>query len=317
MPVSHAHTPVLLDEALAALNVSDEGRYLDATFGRGGHSAAILSRLGPSGRLIALDRDPAAIAVGREKFGGDRRVSLVHSAFGEMTNAVRAALGQDQEWRGNFNGVLFDLGVSSPQLDDASRGFSFMQDGPLDMRMDTGSGITAADWLAGVSERELARVIREYGEERFANRIARAIVAARATTRIATTAQLASIVAAAVPTREQGKHPATRTFQAIRMQINEELPQIERALKQSIDLLAPGGRLCVISFHSLEDGIVKRFMQRHSQEDPVYAGLPDVPAHARPTLKRIGRAIHPSEAEVTRNPRARSAIMRVTERVAA
>ena len=317
MVTTRPHTPVLLDEALAALNVQVDGRYIDATFGRGGHSAAILSQLGPSGGLIALDRDPAAIAAGREMRRGDARLTLLHSAFSDIERAVRKALGEDQEWRGIFNGVLFDLGVSSPQLDDASRGFSFMQDGPLDMRMDTGSGITASDWLAAAAEREIARVIREYGEERFANRIARAIVGARATAPIVTTAQLASLVAGAVPTREPGKHPATRTFQAVRMQINEELPQIERALEQCLALLAVGGRLCVISFHSLEDGVVKRFMQRHSQEDPVYRGLPDVPAHARPKLKRIGRTIHPTDAEVSRNPRSRSAILRVAERIAA
>jgi 16S rRNA (cytosine1402-N4)-methyltransferase len=315
------HTPVLLDEALAALDVGRDGRndgwYVDATFGRGGHSAAILSQLGLAGRLIGLDRDPAAMAAGRERFEGETRLVLVRSAFGEITSAVRNALGGDQPWSGIFNGVLFDLGVSSPQLDDASRGFSFMQDGPLDMRMDNEHGATAADWLANAPEREIARVIREYGEERFANRIARAIFAARRAAPILTTARLTAIVAEAVPTREPGKHPATRTFQALRMQVNDELEQIDSALKQSLDLLAPAGRLCVISFHSLEDRLVKNFFQRHSQEDPVYRGLPDVPPHARPRLKRIGRAIHPSAGEVMRNPRARSAILRVAERLAA
>jgi 16S rRNA (cytosine1402-N4)-methyltransferase len=316
---SQTHTPVLLTEVLAALNVRDDGRYVDATFGRGGHSAEILARLDPGagrGRLIALDRDPAAIAAGRARFCNDARLILVRAAFGDVANAVRAAMGSEN-WRGIFSGVLFDLGVSSPQLDDASRGFSFMQEGPLDMRMDTDAGATAAQWLAKASEVEIARTIRELGEERFAKRIARAIVTVRRDRPITTTAQLAAIVADAVPTREMGKHPATRTFQAIRMQVNDELKQIDSALKQSLELLASGGRLCVISFHSLEDRLVKNFIQKHAQEDPVYAGLPQVPSHARPKLKRVGRAIHPSDAEVARNPRARSAILRVAERLAA
>jgi len=313
----HTHTPVLLAEALAAMNVRDDGLYVDATFGRGGHSAEILSRLGPAGRLIALDRDPAAIAAGRERFGSEKRLTLMHGAFGELATAARTALGTGNDWRRIFNGVLFDIGVSSPQLDDASRGFSFMQDGPLDMRMDTEAALTAADWLAKTPEGEIARVIRENGEERFAGRIARAIVAARGATPITATKQLAAVIAAAVPTREQGKHPATRSFQAIRMQINGELPQLDSALKQSLELLAPEGRLCVISFHSLEDRLVKNFMQRHSQEDPVYAGLPHVPPSAQPKLRRIGRAVHAGDAEVARNPRARSAILRIAERLAA
>ncbi len=325
MATKHAHTPVLLDEALTALNVDgvdidgnerSNGWYIDATFGRGGHSAAILSRLGSQGRLIALDRDPAAIAQGRERFGDEARLTLVRSAFGDLAEAVRGVVGVNNRWSGIFNGVLFDLGVSSPQLDDASRGFSFMQDGPLDMRMDNEYGATAAAWLADAPEKEIARVIREFGEERFANRIARAIAAARRDAAITTTNQLAGLVSEAVPTREPGKHPATRTFQAIRMQVNDELAQIERALKQSVELLAPHGRLCAISFHSLEDRQVKVFMQRNSQEDPVYAGLPEVPPHARAKLKRIGRAIHPTDVEVAKNPRSRSAILRVAERVA-
>ncbi len=322
----HTHTPVLLDEALAALNIRSDGPenrwYIDATFGRGGHSAAILSRLGPQGRLIALDRDPSAIAAGRQQFGDEPRLTLVRSAFGDLASAVREVVSSFANNLGGgsslgFGGVLFDLGVSSPQLDDATRGFSFMQDGPLDMRMDNLAGFTAADWLASTPERDIARVLSEYGEERFTNRIARAIVAARHESPLTTTAQLSAIVCAAVPTREPGKHPATRTFQAIRMQVNNELPQIDSALKQSLELLAPGGRLCAISFHSLEDGRVKRFMQRQSQEDPVYAGLPDVPPHARAKLKRIGKPIHASDAEVARNPRARSAILRVAERLTA
>jgi 16S rRNA (cytosine1402-N4)-methyltransferase len=315
------HTSVLLDEALAALAISEgnrsDGHYIDATFGRGGHSAAILQRLSSAGRLIALDRDTAAISVGKVMFAGDVRLQLVHSDFGQLRQAVSAAVRDETRLSGGFTGILFDLGVSSPQLDDASRGFSFMHDGPLDMRMDTSRGITAADWLQRVSENELLQVIRDYGEEKFARRIAHAIVTARVEQPITTTAQLAGIVAGAVPTREPGKHPATRTFQAIRIHINAEFEQIKSALTQAMELLAPGGRLAVISFHSLEDRIVKEFIQRYSQEDPVYAGLPHVPAHARPKLKKLGRAIHPSDAEVQRNPRSRSAILRVAEKVAA
>jgi 16S rRNA (cytosine1402-N4)-methyltransferase len=306
------HTPVLLEEVLAALEVRAGGRYLDATFGRGGHTAAILERAGKEGRVVAIDRDPEAIRAGHARFAADERLTLVNSPFSRLK-----ALIEERGLVGGFDGVLLDLGVSSPQLDDAARGFSFAQDGPLDMRMDNRSGASAADFLARAREREIERVIKDYGEERFAKRIARAIVAARAVEPLTRTAQLAEIVARAVPTREPGKHPATRTFQAVRIHVNDELGEIETALRGALDALAPGGRLCVISFHSLEDSIVKRFMQKHSQEDPVYAGLPDVPAHARPKLRRIGRAVHPSDAEVAANPRARSSIMRVAERLAA
>lgn len=303
------HEPVLLQEVLDALAIRAEGRYLDATFGRGGHTAAILQRLDAQGGVVAIDRDPTAIAVGRERFATDARVVLIHGAFAQAlaTHAVT----------GEFDGVLFDLGVSSPQLDDATRGFSFMQKGPLDMRMDNSSGITAAAWLAKVSERDLQRVIAEYGEERFARRIAQAIVARRREQPLETTAELAQLVGATVPTREPGKHPATRTFQAIRMAVNAELEQLDQALNSVLARLKPGGRLCVISFHSLEDQRVKHFMQRHSQDDPMYAGLPEIPADKRAVLRRIGRAIHPTAAEVARNPRARSAILRVAEKVAA
>jgi 16S rRNA (cytosine1402-N4)-methyltransferase len=305
------HTPVLLEEVLDALDVREGGRYLDATFGRGGHSAAILERVGPQGAVLAFDRDPAAIAAGRERFANDGRMTLVSSAFSRL-GAVVTQLGL----AGSIDGVLLDLGVSSPQLDDASRGFSFTQDGPLDMRMDVSSGASAAEFVAKAPEHEIARVIREFGEDRFAKRIARAIVNARRTAPIVRTLQLAEIVAQSIPTREPGKHPATRTFQAIRIQVNQEFEEIRAALAGSLVALAPRGRLAAISFHSLEDNIVKRFMQQHSQEDPVYAGLPDVPAHARPKLRRVGKAIHPTEREVAANPRARSAVLRVAERVA-
>ncbi|MES1190517.1 MAG: 16S rRNA (cytosine(1402)-N(4))-methyltransferase RsmH [Steroidobacter sp.] len=311
------HQPVLLDEVLDALSLEQhrDGIFVDATFGRGGHSAAILQRLSEHGRLIALDRDPAAIAAGREKFEGETRLCLVHRAFAQL----QAALGDAgmTEVAGRVSGVLFDLGVSSPQLDDAVRGFSFMRDGPLDMRMDNTSGISAAEWLAKISERDLQKVISEYGEERFARRIANAIVTYRQRQPISSTVQLAELIEQAVPTREPGKHPATRTFQAIRMVINTELEQIQHALQQAVEILAPRGRLCVISFHSLEDQLVKQFMQSQSQDDPMYAGLPEIPAAKRAKLKRIGKAVHPGEDEVRRNPRARSAIMRVAERVTA
>ena len=306
------HTPVLLDEVLAGLSVRRDGRYCDATFGRGGHTAAILGALGPAGRLVAIDRDPEAIRSGRQRFAAEARLTLVQGSFGPLEERVRAA-----GMAGELDGVLLDLGVSSPQLDEAVRGFSFMQDGPLDMRMDNESGQSAAQWLAKAGEREIADVIRGLGEERFARRIARAIVAARETAPITRTAELAALVAGAVPTREPGKHPATRTFQAIRIHVNGELDALESALPQAVRLLAPGGRLCVVSFHSLEDRIVKRFIRREEQGDPVYAGLPDVPAHARPRLRRVGGAIMAGEPEVRANPRARSAVLRVAERLAA
>lgn len=306
------HTPVLLDEVLAGLGLQADGRYCDATFGRGGHTAAILGALGPSGRVIAIDRDPEAVQAGRRRFAGETRLTLVKGSFGQLEERVRAA-GFD----GELNGVLLDLGVSSPQLDEARRGFSFMQDGPLDMRMDYESGQSAAQWLARAGEREIADVIHGSGEERYARRIARAIVAARSAAPIERTGQLAQLVADAVPTREPGKHPATRTFQAIRMHVNGELGALEAALPQAVRLLAAGGRLCVISFHSLEDRLVKRFMRREQAGDPVYAGLPEIPAHARPRLRRVGPAIRASAAEIERNPRARSATLRVAERLAA
>ena len=307
-----AHTPVLLDEVLAGLAVQAAGHYCDATFGRGGHTTALLARLGSAGRVCGIDRDPEAIAAGRERFASEPRLTLVRGSFGRLEERVRAA-----GLEGELQGVLLDLGVSSPQLDEARRGFSFMQDGPLDMRMDNESGISAAQWLARAGEREVAEVIFRFGEEKFSRRIARAIVAARSTAAIVGTRQLADIVSGAVPTREPGKHPATRTFQALRIHVNRELEEVEAALPQAVKLLAAGGRLCVISFHSLEDRLVKRFMRREAQGDPVYAGLPDIPPHARPRLRLVGGAVMPGETEVAANPRARSAVLRVAERVAA
>ncbi|MBM5813075.1 MAG: 16S rRNA (cytosine(1402)-N(4))-methyltransferase RsmH, partial [Gammaproteobacteria bacterium] len=276
------HAPVLLEAALAALAVRPDGRYVDATFGRGGHAAAILARLGDRGTLLAIDRDPDAAAAARARFGADPRVTLRQGPFSGL-----AGLAGPQP----VDGILFDLGVSSPQLDDARRGFSFLRDGPLDMRMDPAAGESAAAWLARAGERELATVLARYGEERHARRIARALVLARAGTRLASTAQLAALVAAAVPGREPGRHPATRTFQALRIRVNDELGELTRALPPAVELLAPGGRLVVISFHSLEDRIVKRFLRDAARGDPTWAGLPGAPAAAAPRLRLLGRAV--------------------------
>lgn len=294
---------------MTALNVRPAGVYVDATFGRGGHAAAILARLDADGRLLAMDRDPAAIKHAQRRFGGDPRVRVRHGGFSEMAEFAAA-----EGVAGRIDGILMDLGVSSPQLDEVGRGFSFLRDGPLDMRMDTTRGETAAQWLAAAKEDEIVAVLRDYGEEKFARRIARAIVARRAEAPIDTTAQLAAIIAEAVPTREPGKHPATRSFQAIRIHINQELGQLRDCLARVVDLLAPGGRLAIISFHSLEDRMVKRFMRDEARGGDFPPGLP-VPASAfKPRLRTVGKAIHPGEAEVERNPRARSAVLRVAER---
>lgn len=300
------HVTVLLNEAVAALAPRENGVYVDGTFGRGGHSRLILSRLGPTGRLFAFDRDPAAQA---SIPTDDARFELIHESFGGMAEAL-ARRSVDQ-----VDGVLLDLGVSSPQLDDPDRGFSFRHDGPLDMRMDTTRGISAEEWLATAPEEEIREVIREYGEERFAKQIARTIVAARQRGRIRRTGELAALVGEAVRTREPGQHPATRSFQAIRIFINQELEELQIVLPQCLKLLKPEGRLVVISFHSLEDRIVKRFMAHEAKADhlpdrlPVRAGEVNI---AR--LKLVGKAIKPSDEEVAGNPRSRSAIMRVAER---
>lgn len=305
--MSGEHVSVLLDEAVAALNLKEDGVYVDATFGRGGHSRAILARLGLNGRLIALDRDPAAVAVGNAM--NDARFHMIHAPFSEVDEAVRAA------GVAAVDGVLFDLGVSSPQLDEAERGFSFRFDAPLDMRMDTSRGMTAAEWLNQAPVEEIAQVVRDYGEERFARQVARAIVQARAVAPLASTRQLAQVVAGAVRTRERGQDPATRTFQAVRIFINRELEEIEQALPRAAALLNPGGRLVVISFHSLEDRMVKRYMRGESQGEQVPPEIP-LPASALRggCLRLIGRAVKPSEVEARANPRARSATMRVAER---
>jgi len=304
------HVTVLLEEALDALQIKVDGVYVDATFGRGGHARGILKRLGPQGRLIVFDKDPAAIAVAQAL--QDARVSVVHAGFAQLQERLHA-LGVEQ-----VDGVLLDLGVSSPQLDDATRGFSFRQSGPLDMRMDTTRGRTAAEWLATVEQRELAEAIAQYGEERFAKQIARAIVAARARGPITTTGMLSQIVAAAVPTREPGQDPATRTFQAIRIYINQELEELSLVLPQIVELLAPGGRLAVISFHSLEDRIVKRFLKSEAQPDTLPAKLPIKASELPPPrMHVVGKPVRPGQAECTTNRRARSAVLRVAERTKA
>ena len=306
--MSAVHVTVLLAEAVESLAIKPAGSYIDATFGRGGHSRAILARLSSEGRLLALDRDPAAIAVGEAV--NDRRFHLSHRPFAELSEAVREA-----GWQG-ADGVLFDLGVSSPQLDDAERGFSFRYDAPLDMRMDTTRGETAAEWLARAEVRDITEVLRDYGEERFAFQIAKKVVAARCEQPIVTTSQFAALVRATVRTREPGQDAATRSFQALRIHINQELGQLALALPQALELLEPGGRLVVISFHSLEDRVVKRYLREQSQPVEPPKGVPlrasELPP---PRLKLVGKAVRPSAAEVAANPRARSAIMRVAEKL--
>jgi len=303
-----SHETVLLQEAVEALQLKEDGTYVDGTFGRGGHSRLILSKLGVQGRLIALDKDPAAIAAAEAI--SDKRFQIVHSGFTHLSDVLRG-LSIDK-----VDGVLLDFGVSSPQLDDQQRGFSFRFDSPLDMRMDTSSGQTAAEWLAVVEEGLLREVIRDYGEERFAKQIARALVAARAEYAVTTTRQLSAIVAKTVRTREPGKNPATRTFQAIRIYLNQELEEISQVLPQCVDCLKPGGRIVAISFHSLEDRIVKRFLCDMAQGDKLPRNLPiraaDIP---KGRLNLLSKAIRATAQEVAANPRSRSAVMRVAERV--
>jgi 16S rRNA (cytosine1402-N4)-methyltransferase len=305
-----SHTPVLLAEVVAALNIKASGVYVDATFGRGGHAGAILDNLNADGRLLCLDRDATAVAEAQARYASDPRVAVFlapFSALAACAERVRPGLLCD--------GMLFDLGVSSPQLDDAARGFSFMQDGPLDMRMSADVGSTAADVVNGASQAELTRIFREYGEERFAARIARAIVADRASKPFLSTLQLADMIARVVPVRERNKHPAIRVFQALRIHVNGELAELAAGLDAALERLAPAGRLAVISFHSLEDRMVKQFMRRHSLADPMYAGLPQIPPHARPKLKLVGKPVQPGAEETARNARARSARLRVAERL--
>jgi len=303
------HRAVLAAEAVAALALRPDGTYVDGTFGRGGHSRLILEQLGPRGRLIAFDRDPQAVAAARQI--RDARFSIAHTSFGRLAQAL------DAQGAGQVQGMLFDLGLSSPQIDDPARGFSFRGDGPLDMRMDPTQGTPAADWLATASEAQLREVIGGYGEERFAKQVAAAIAAARRSAPIRTTRQLADLVGAAVRTREPGQDPATRTFQAVRIFVNRELEEVSLMLPQAVERLAPGGRLAVIAFHSLEDRIVKRFLAACARP-----ALPrDLPVRAsempQALLTIAGKPMRPSAAEAAANPRARSAVLRVAARTAA
>ncbi len=316
---SNAHVPVLLGPVLQGLKIKPDGCYVDATFGRGGHSGEILKRLNAEGRLIGIDRDPEAIFSAPRTLRDDPRVELIRGEFAQLEYLIGERKDETGETLvGKVDGLLLDLGVSSPQLDEGDRGFSFMRDGPLDMRMDPDSGVSASQWLASVDEIELRRIISKFGEERHAARIARAIVEAREKAPIERTSQLAAIVGTAVPAprgkQRPKKHVATKTFQAIRIAINAELEQLEAALSQAIDLLAKGGRLCVISFHSLEDRLVKRFMRDMSRVPEPYRGMPSIPDKYRPRLKLIGKAIAATDEEIAVNRRARSARLRIAER---
>ncbi|MBI4006813.1 MAG: 16S rRNA (cytosine(1402)-N(4))-methyltransferase RsmH [Gammaproteobacteria bacterium] len=304
------HTPVLLNEVLQGLKVSPGGFYVDCTFGRGGHSRAILRHLSEQGRLVAIDKDPDAIAAANDEMRNDPRITLLHGPYTMLKKLIEA-----HKMLGQVDGILFDLGVSSPQLDDPARGFSFQKDCMLDMRMDNTRGMTAAEWLSSAREAEITEVLQRYGEERYARRIARAIIRKRSEKPFRTTQQLAQLVSEAVPTREKDKHPATRTFQAIRIFLNNELDELSITLKQTIDVLKIGGRLVVISFHSLEDRLVKRFMRNESRGDKFPPEIPVTHELITPRLKIIDKPIYPSEKEISENPRARSAVMRIAERV--
>ena len=294
---------------MEALKVRADGIYVDATCGPGGHAAEILRRLGPRGRLLALDRDPRAVAAAKVRFAGDERVIVTKARFSMLLDCI-----DRQKFNRRVDGILFDLGISSAQLDDGERGFSFQYDGPLDMRMDREAGVTASVFLGKTAEREIAAVLQDLGEERYARRIARAIVAERVHRPIETTAQLAQLVRKAVPTRERNKNPATRTFLALRLLVNEELDELRAGLQQALQVLAPGGRLAVISFHSLEDRIVKRFMRTQARGEPVVDSLPVQTPKPALRLRLIGKAIRPLKTEIQDNARARSAVLRVAER---
>jgi 16S rRNA (cytosine1402-N4)-methyltransferase len=306
-----SHVTVLLEEAVQSLITAKDGFYIDGTFGRGGHTDLILKELSKSGFLLAIDKDPQAIAVGKIRFADDARFELVQESF-----ALMKALVDERNKLGEVTGILLDLGVSSPQLDQAERGFSFSHDGPLDMRMDDSSGLTAAQWVNAASENEIIRVLKEYGEERFARRMAKAILQERTAEPILTTSRLAKIISAAHPAWERGKHPATKAFQAIRIHVNDELKDLEKVLEDALDMLAIGGHLVIISFHSLEDRRVKRFIQRHVKGDELPAGLPVTADKLNKRLKLVSKMIKAGEQELEINPRARSAVMRVAEKIA-
>jgi 16S rRNA (cytosine1402-N4)-methyltransferase len=306
-----SHVPVLLDEVLRGLAVRADGVYVDATFGRGGHSSGILAALGPGGRLLAIDRDPDAVTTGRALAGVDARFVIQQERFGALRRILEEA-----GVLGRVDGIVFDLGVSSPQLDSPARGFSFQHGGPLDMRMDPASSPSAAEWLNSAEERDIARVLRELGEEPAARRIARAICERRARQPLATTTDLVEAVVAGAGRPRPGRHPATLVFQAVRLFVNRELEELEAGLAAAVEALRAGGRLCVVSFHSLEDRIAKRFLRDRSRVSLELARLPVVPESARPVLRLVGNAVHPGEAEVARNPRTRSAVLRVAEKLA-
>lgn len=308
----YLHTPVLLNEVLHGLSIRPDGNYFDCTFGRGGHSRAILQHLHEQGRLIAFDKDPDAVDAIDDQLRADKRFTLLHGSYNTLKE-----IATKNNMMHQVDGILLDLGVSSPQLENAERGFSFKYDGPLDMRMDYSHGVTAADWLNSAREKEITTVLKTYGEERFARRIAKEIINIRVENKILTTRQLAELIRKTVPIREKDKHPATRSFQGIRIFINRELEELKDALAQTIDVLTTGGRLVVISFHSLEDRIVKRFMRDESKGDNFPLDLPVSAKFLQPRLKLIGKAIYPSQQEIEKNPRARSAVLRIAERVAA
>ena len=300
----------MVGEVMQALNVQDSGTYVDATFGRGGHTRAILECLGPEGRVLAIDRDPEACAASRNLFPTATRLTVVHAPFSDLSKILHA-----RNLAQRVIGIVLDLGVSSTQLDQPQRGFSFSRPGPLDMRMDPTSGETAAEWLARVGEKDLYHVLRELGEERFARRIARQVVQQREETSIWTTTTLSKLVADVIPTREQSKHPATRSFQAIRMHVNRELDELESVLPQAVDALIARGRLVVISFHSLEDRLVKRFMRNGASGDSYPPDLPVTYDRLRPTLRKVGKPLRPTISEVAVNARSRSAILRTAEKL--
>ena len=308
MQMTNTHVPVLLHESLHGLRIKPEGIYIDCTFGRGGHSQVLLEKLNSSGKLYVLDQDPSAIECAQQKFCNDERVKIIHQTFAKL-----AEVGRSNDLLAKVDGIFFDLGVSSPQLDEAQRGFSFSHDGPLDMRMNTSAGITAAEWLASVSVKEFISVLREFGEERLAKKIASKVLEQQQISAITTTKQLAEIVKTCYPNNYQGIHPATRTFQAIRIAINEELQALQHGLEAAFDLLNGGGRLAVISFHSLEDRMVKRFIRDTKQQDllPKLPVMPELNDH----LKSVGKLIRPSEEELEVNPRSRSARLRIAEKV--
>jgi 16S rRNA (cytosine1402-N4)-methyltransferase len=308
-PQIYSHTSVLLDEAIEGLAIKPSGLYIDGTFGRGGHSRALLARLAAEGRLLGFDKDPEAIRVGAELAAGDGRFVVIQRSFADMAEELR-----QRGLYGQVDGVLLDLGVSSPQLDDAERGFSFMHDGPLDMRMNPAVGQSAAQWINAAPEEDIAAVLKEYGEERYAKRIARAIVMRRAEQPFSRTADLAEVVKIANPAWEKHKHPATRAFQGIRIFINRELEDLADGLKAALEVLAPGGRLVVISFHSLEDRLVKQFMRREAKGAPLPRDLPIRAADIDVSINLVGKAIMPSAAETAANPRARSAVLRIAEK---